>query len=94
MKNPLWSAVFYLTDKGGGTAVFEQTTKSRKLATRAYVCYPRINRACLFNGKALHGVLPGMECGGGRRTTVMVAVWDGDPGGRRRDMGGGRGGWN
>mmetsp|Transcript_10785 Transcript_10785/g.22144 ORF Transcript_10785/g.22144 Transcript_10785/m.22144 type:complete len:416 (-) Transcript_10785:9-1256(-) len=89
MFNPLWSAVLYLTGGGGGpTTVLEQTSTGRKLCKRAWVVKPKVGRLAVFNGRALHGVTPGMEFrmedeGEKRRNTFMIAVWESDPGGGR-----------
>lgn len=50
--------------------------------------YPRTNRLLCFDGRLLHGVLPGRDNGGGRdsdpqrrRVTLMVGLWGDEDGG-------------
>jgi hypothetical protein len=64
---------------GGPTVVTNQRLSSRQLASQAWlVPATRSNRLVAFDGKLLHGVVPGM--GGSnshrRRVTLMVAFWN------------------
>lgn len=56
----LSSLVVYVTgDVGGPTLVTTQRLTSKRLADRGWIVHPRENRACMFDGGVLHGVIPG-----------------------------------
>ena len=48
-------------------------------ASRCWAAAPRANRLLAFDGRALHGVLPGAGAAPGRRVTFMVNFWACDP---------------
>jgi len=78
IRNPLISTVLYITAEdgcGGPSIVTNQTLKDRKLATRGWMCHPKVGRLVAFDGKVLHGVVPGKGVGKGRRVTLMFAFW-------------------
>lgn len=84
VKNPEMSSVLYLSgqdERGAPTIVTNQRLSSRRLATDAWLCYPKQNRVAMF-GRVLHGVLPGKCQDTSRspqqekpRVTVMLAFW-------------------
>jgi hypothetical protein len=84
---PLLSAALYLSDEsvGGPTLVTDQRYGG-PLAARGWLVMPKPNRACLFDGSRLHGVVPG--CGphkladSARRITLLFAFWE------RKEFGG------
>ncbi|KAK3238681.1 hypothetical protein CYMTET_51323 [Cymbomonas tetramitiformis] len=97
VRNPICSTVIYLTRAGlgGPTLVTDQTLASTRLAEKGWLCHPRYNRVCMFDGKLLHGVVPGrgpVEDPSERRVSLMIAFWrdiqvrgngDNDPGAAR-----------
>ena len=79
VRNPICSVVVYLSASsvGGPTLVTNQTLGSRGLAQHGWLVHPVRNRMCIFDGRVLHGVIPGRGVGpGGRRVTLMVAFWE------------------
>eukprot|EP00956_Cyclotella_meneghiniana_P008173 scaffold10872_cov66-Cyclotella_meneghiniana.AAC.6 len=93
--HPIVSSVLYLsganqmteeTAKAGATVVFNQTPKSKAVASKAWVSHPKDNSFMVFPGNLLHGVLP---CTGPKkpitpsdyekpennRLTFMVGFW-------------------
>lgn len=82
VRNPLLSSAFYLTGSGvgGPTLVTDQRMGEARLARRGWLVMPSENRYLLFDGKLLHGVVPGRGVaatpdGSGRRVSLMVAYW-------------------
>merc|ERR1740139_17980 len=81
VRNPIVSSALYLTsDIGGPTLVTDQAIGSSRLALRGWATLPHTNRLLMFNGKYLHGVIPGRGCvptgdPSRRRVTLMVAFW-------------------
>jgi len=87
VRNPIVSCVLYLdvggSDEapvGGPTLVTDQflAGSEGKLASKGWLVRPRLNRLAVFNGKLLHGVIPGAgptPVAGGRRITLMIAFW-------------------
>jgi hypothetical protein len=88
VRNPICSCVVYLlAEAGGPTLVTNQRGADRKLATHGWLCAPRENRVCAFDGQLLHMVVPGREDGeflaahpeladpARRRATLMIAFW-------------------
>ncbi|KAI8839274.1 hypothetical protein BC829DRAFT_492846 [Chytridium lagenaria] len=79
--HPIVSSVLYLTEVeglGGPTVVTNQRIGDG-LATRGWMVAPRLNRFAVFDGKVLHGVVPGRGFwpnNDDRRVTFMVAFWD------------------
>lgn len=88
VRNPLLSSALYLTGGGigGPTLVTNQRMGEARMATRGWMVMPEENRYLLFDGKLLHGVVPGRgkasatagaqtRGGSGRRISLMVAYW-------------------
>eukprot|EP00605_Chrysophyceae_sp_TOSAG23-4_P001997 GSChrysophyteH1.ASY1.ANO1.2211.1 assembled CDS len=84
--HPIASCVVYLDDNDnndtsvctGGPTVVTNQTLGGSLATTGYLCHPKVNRVCAFDGRYLHGVLPGKgpsRVPGSRRLTFMVGFW-------------------
>lgn len=78
---PVVSTVLFLSPEGvgGPTLVTAQRMLDSKMVQHGWLCRPRENRLLLFDGRLLHGVIPGS--GGqesvpsnGRRCTLMVAL--------------------
>jgi len=64
IRNPICSCVLFLTDgsaAGGPSVVTNQRLASRHLATRGWMCPAAVNRLLAFDGKVLHGVIPGKQ---------------------------------
>lgn len=77
IRNPIVSCVLYLSDGvGGPTAVTNQRLSSHGLASTAWMVPATIsNRLVAFDGKLLHGVLPGTGSSPDRRVSLMIAFW-------------------
>jgi hypothetical protein len=97
IRNPICSCVVYLTAETGGTSIItSQRLASRHIAgTTGWSCPATVaGRMVVFDGKVLHGVVPGKSTSAktnDRRVTVMFAFWrrirvregDGRPGAAR-----------
>ena len=64
VRHPLVSTVLYLSSEssmsgGGATLVTNQRRVSRHVAQTAWVCPPAPRRCVAFDGRVLHGVVPG-----------------------------------
>ena len=82
-RHPLVSTVLCVDGAAGGpTLVTDQTFGSA--ASRCWAAAPRANRLLAFDGRALHGVLPGAGSAPGRRVTFMVNFWACDPTGGKQ----------
>lgn len=79
VRNPLVSTIVYVSaDSGGPSFVTSQRLEHDHLAERGYLSHPKPRRLVAFDGKVLHGVVPGKgKCpvDEGRRVTVMFAFW-------------------
>lgn len=90
IRNPICSCVVYLTDDnvGGPSVVTNQRLASRNLATAGWMCSATTGRMLAFDGKVLHGVVPGKAGvnkklnadeepakNSRRRVSVMFAFW-------------------
>jgi hypothetical protein len=94
IRNPIVSCVLYLSPSssrmednnnntvgsGGPTVVTNQRLSSRGLASKAWIVpATKSNRLVAFDGKLLHGVVPGMSdtttATNQRRVSLMVAFW-------------------
>ena len=83
VRNPICSCVLYVAAPdgvGGPTLVTDQVLGRASLASRGWFVHPREGRMAAYDGKHLHGVIPG--CGTApasensqRRITFMVAFW-------------------
>jgi hypothetical protein len=61
VRHPICSTVLYLTPAGlgGPTLITDQTVASSQLAACGWLAHPRENRLAGFDGRLLHGVVPG-----------------------------------
>eukprot|EP00978_Attheya_sp_CCMP212_P014994 scaffold38522_cov50-Attheya_sp.AAC.1 len=62
IRNPIMSTILYITDGllcGGPSLVTNQTLASSHLANRGWLTFPKQHRLVAFDGKVLHGVVPG-----------------------------------
>ena len=77
VRNPILSTILFLTgDTGGPSLVTNQKLAHGQLATRGWISPAREKRLVAFDGKVLHGVIPGKgRPGPGRRVTLMFAFW-------------------
>lgn len=79
IRNPIVSTVVYITgDIGGPTFVTDQGFTDQHLARHGWMVFPQQNRIAMFDGRYLHGVIPGRGCSpnpGERRVTFMIAFW-------------------
>ena len=84
LRHPIASTVLYISDRvGGPTLVTSQLPGDQHVCTRAYVAFPKANRLVAFDGRRLHGVIPGRGAvraeaadeGSSHRISVMVAFW-------------------
>jgi len=76
VRNPIVSTILYVTaDTGGPSLVTNQTLANTNLATKGWLCHPAKQRLVAFDGKVLHGVVPGKGVKTGRRVTLMLAFW-------------------
>lgn len=87
VRNPIMSTILYITPDesesdptpciGGPSLVTNQTLDSNYLATRGWLAHPMPRRLVAFDGRYLHGVVPGKGVGSkdSRRVTLMFAFW-------------------
>ena len=64
---------------GGPTLITQQRVTDTTLATRGWLVPPATNRFVVFDGRVLHGVVPGRSVPAHparRRVTWMVAFWE------------------
>ncbi|WIA10512.1 hypothetical protein OEZ85_010701 [Tetradesmus obliquus] len=74
---PAWQQQAQQPFVGGPTLVTDQLLGG-PLATKGWLAYSATNRFVMFDGKYLHGVIPGRgpaPAADGRRTTLMMAFW-------------------
>lgn len=93
IRNPIISTIVYITaGSGGPSLITNQRLGDDKLATHGWLCHPKEKRLVAFDGKVLHGVVPGKgvspttdddSVGDGnnngrnkRRVTLMLAFWE------------------
>mmetsp|Transcript_8050 Transcript_8050/g.16192 ORF Transcript_8050/g.16192 Transcript_8050/m.16192 type:complete len:505 (-) Transcript_8050:466-1980(-) len=60
---------------GGPSLVTNQKLSDTRLATRGWLAHPKPHRLVAFDGRYLHGVVPGKGVQEGRRVTLMFAFW-------------------
>jgi len=79
VRNPIVSTILYITAEGGGPSlVTNQRLDSTHLANKGWLAYPKAKRLVAFDGRVLHGVVPGKgvpSIQDGRRVTLMFAFW-------------------
>lgn len=88
IRNPIISTILYITADdnesnnvnsctGGPSLVTNQTLDSDYLATRGWLAHPKPRRLVAFDGRYLHGVIPGKGTSSknSRRVTLMFAFW-------------------
>jgi hypothetical protein len=93
VRNPIISTILYLSendDIGGPSLITNQTLQSTTLSpVRGWLAYGRPLRMVAFDGKVLHGVIPGkgvvsssnddnksqLSLSQARRVTLMLAFW-------------------
>ena len=85
IRNPIISTILYITSAdatvnemqtGGPSLVTNQKLTDIRLATKGYLAHPKPQRLVAFDGRYLHGVVPGKGYRGGRRVTLMMAFWE------------------
>lgn len=81
IRNPIISTILYIADgdeeiAGGPSMVTNQKLSDEKLATKGWMSSPKPYRLVAFDGRYLHGVVPGKGAREGRRVTLMLAFWD------------------
>lgn len=81
IRNPIISTILYLADcnheiAGGPSLVTNQKLSDEKLASKGWMSSPKPYRLVAFDGRYLHGVVPGKGFKQGRRVTLMFAFWD------------------
>lgn len=83
VRNPIISTILYITEEnaisciGGPSLITNQKVESTHLATRGWLAHPKPERLVAFDGRYLHGVVPGKGIGikDNRRVTLMFAFW-------------------
>lgn len=94
IRNPIISTILYVSSNkeegeisGGPSLVTTQRLRDNFLAERGYLSFPKEKRMVAFDGKVLHGVVPGkgvspvpvmngnVEDCSRRRVTLMLAFW-------------------
>jgi len=78
VKHPLVSSIIYLSEEGcgGPSLITDQKLGDTQLAQNGWLTHPKRNRLVLFDGKVLHGVIPGRGYVHEKnRVTLMVALW-------------------
>lgn len=79
VRNPIVSVILYLSDDtsgGGPSLVTTQALDDSTLADRGFLSHPKQRRLVAFDGRVLHGVVPGKGVREGRRVTLMFAFWE------------------
>ena len=89
VRNPIISTVFYISSgdatkcergsqqhAGGPTLVTNQKVTDVRLASRGWMAHAKPQRLVAFDGRCLHGVVPGKSFRTGRRVTLMMAFWE------------------
>lgn len=76
IRNPIMSTIIFITAGCGGPSLLtSQRLTDVQLARKGWLCYPKSERLVAFDGKYLHGVIPGKGVQSGRRVTLMFAFW-------------------
>ncbi|KAL7531166.1 hypothetical protein ACHAWF_003652 [Thalassiosira exigua] len=86
VRNPVISTILYITNNtgtnghgnvtGGPSLVTNQKLSDVRLATQGWMAHPKYQRLVAFDGRYLHGVVPGKGYETGRRVTLMLAFWE------------------
>jgi hypothetical protein len=78
VRNPIISTILYLNPRqvGGPSLITDQTLQSLSLShTQGWLAHGKPRRMVAFDGRVLHGVIPGKGVGHTRRVTLMLAFW-------------------
>jgi methyl-CpG-binding domain protein 4 len=90
LRHPIVSTILYITASGGGggpslvtnqrleddsTGDGDKPSQPQCLATQGWLAHPKVQRLVAFDGRVLHGVVPGKGAHEGRRVTLMLAFW-------------------
>ena len=79
VRNPIVSTILYVCAEGGGPSIVtNQQLDSVNLANKGWLAHPKPSRLVAFDGRVLHGVVPGKgvsKIKEGRRVTLMFAFW-------------------
>lgn len=75
LRHPAVSTILYLSPEGGPSLITNQRHTSKSLATMGCCMLPKLNRLVAFDGRVLHGVIPGKGVSSTRRVTLMLAFW-------------------
>jgi hypothetical protein len=75
MRNSIVSTIIYITaDAGGPSLITNQRLSSTDSATKGLLTHAKAQRFVAFDGRVLHGVVPGKGVSkGGRRATFIFA---------------------
>ena len=87
VRHPIVSTILYITAEetsnderakstGGPSLVTNQKLTDIRLATQGWMAHPKSERLVVFDGRYLHGVVPGKSFQKGRRVTLMIAFWE------------------
>mmetsp|Transcript_25399 Transcript_25399/g.53113 ORF Transcript_25399/g.53113 Transcript_25399/m.53113 type:complete len:443 (-) Transcript_25399:2-1330(-) len=85
IRNPIISTIIYITAEGatkkvnatgGPSLVTNQKLSDIRLASKGWMAHPKQKRLVAFDGRYLHGVVPGKGFQQGRRVTLMLAFWE------------------
>jgi hypothetical protein len=90
VRNPIISTILYITGNddgedsntttsctGGPSLITNQKLGDTNLATHGWMAHPKPKRLVAFDGRYLHGVVPGkgVSLSSSRRVTLMFAFW-------------------
>ncbi len=87
VRNPIISTILYISAgdsssseddsyAGGPTLVTNQKLTGIQLASKGWMAHAKPQRLVAFDGRLLHGVIPGKSYRKGRRVTLMMAFWE------------------
>jgi hypothetical protein len=78
VRNPIISTIIYITGgTGGPSLVTNQKLIHQQLASKGWISHAKEQRLVAFDGRVLHGVVPGKgsSVDDSRRVTLMFAFW-------------------